>query len=110
MQLLFLDESGQLDRPGLFALAGLVVADREWAALRDAWQTTLRTHDWPLDREVKWHGIRQGTVPPEESPFFRSREDVYATGLMFLAERFHMWLERVDDVGVIVVDSRFREE
>ena len=42
--------------------------------------------------------------------FFRTPEDVYATGLMFLAERFHHLLDAVDDLGLIVVDSRFRED
>ena len=40
----------------------------------------------------------------------RTPEDVYATGLMFLAERFHRLLEAEDDLGLIVVDSRFRED
>ena len=42
--------------------------------------------------------------------FFRTDEDTYATGLMFLAERFQLLLEAADDVGMIVVDSRFRED
>ena len=42
--------------------------------------------------------------------FFASEEDTYATGLMFLAERFQHFLVAEDDVGLIVVDSRFREE
>ena len=91
------------------------------------------------DREVKWHGIRTGEVPPPladaviqtlaRAPvscyvtlldvelgttaapeFFRSEEDIYATGLMFLAERFQLLLEAADDVGMIVIDSRFRED
>jgi hypothetical protein len=45
-----------------------------------------------------------------EPDFFRTPEDVYATGLMFLAERFHRLLEAEDDLGLIVVDSRFRED
>ncbi len=142
MRLLFLDESGKLDQGGLIALGGVAVRDRDWPALRDRWQETLRKHRWPLDREVKWHGIRKGDVPPaladalfdalaaapftcyvavldlergpEEFPpethtFFRSPEDVYGTALMFLAERFHHLLQE-DDVGLIVVDSRFRED
>jgi hypothetical protein len=64
MRFLFLDESGRLDQGGLFALGGIVVRDREWPELRDLWQETLRTAGWPLDREVKWHGIRTGEVPP----------------------------------------------
>ena len=143
MHLLFLDESGKLDQGGLFALGGIVVRDLEWHELRDLWQETLRAHRWPLDREVKWHGIRKGEVPdaladavvaalarapftcyvavmdleggpaefpPDEHAYFRSPEDVYATALMFLAERFHHLLEEEDDVGMIVVDSRFRED
>jgi Protein of unknown function (DUF3800) len=119
------------------------VRDREWPTLRDLWLETLRSHRWPLDREVKWHAIRKGEVPPaladavfetlasapvtvyvavmdlergpaalppEAHAFFRSPEDVYATALMFLAERFHHLLAEEEDVGMIVVDSRFREE
>src|SRR5262249_9631224 len=64
MHLLFLDESGSLDAgKGLFALGGIVVSDSEWPTLRALWQETLSAHQWPLDREVKWHGIRKGEVP-----------------------------------------------
>jgi hypothetical protein len=119
------------------------VRDRDWPALKERWQETLRSHRWPLDREVKWHGIRTGEVPdaladavfaalaeapltayvavmdldagpdvfpPAEHAFFRSPEDVYGTALMFLAERYHHLLADEDDYGIIVVDSRFREE
>ena len=48
--------------------------------------------------------------PEREPDFFRTPEDVYATGLMFLAERFHHLLDAEDDLGLIVVDSRFRED
>jgi hypothetical protein len=48
--------------------------------------------------------------PPDEHAFFRSAEDVYATALMFLAERFQHLLADVDDRGLIVIDSRFREQ
>jgi Protein of unknown function (DUF3800) len=64
VHLLFLDESGRLDQGGLFALGGVAVRDADWAVLRAVWQGTLREHRWPLDREVKWHGIRKGEVPP----------------------------------------------
>lgn len=143
MHLLFLDESGQLDQGGLFALGGVAVRDSDWHALRDLWQETLATNGWPLDRELKWHGIRKGEVPPPladavfaalatapftcyvtlldlragpevfppaEHDYFRSPEDVYATGLMFLAERFHHLLAAEEDVGIIVVDNRHRED
>lgn len=139
MHLLFLDESGQLSQRRFFALGGVAVSDRHWQELRDAWHATLARHAWPIDREVKWHGIHTGEVPPAladaivetlgQSPlrcyvvlldiefgasaapeFFSTDEDTYATGLMFLAERFQLLLEAVDDVGIIVVDSRFRED
>jgi hypothetical protein len=139
MFLLFLDESGQLSERKLFALGGIALRDSDWHALRDLWQATLAAHGWPADREVKSHGIRTGEVPPaladavvsalahapltcyvtlldqelglEAAPeFFATEEDTYATGLMFLAERFQHLLVAEDDVGLIVVDSRFREE
>lgn len=139
MHLLFLDESGQLSERRFFALGGVAVLDRDWRTLRDQWQETLAEHGWPSDREVKWHGIRTGEVPPAladaivaaialspvrcyvalldiqlgltaEPGFFASDEDTYATGLMFLAERFQLLLQAADDVGMIVVDSRFRED
>jgi hypothetical protein len=137
--LLFLDESGQLSERRFFALGGVALRDRDWHTLRDLWQATLAEHTWPADREVKWHGIRTGAVPPAladaivaaiarspvrcyvtlldielgttvEPEFFASAEDTYATGLMFLAERFQFLLEASDDVGMIVVDSRFRDD
>ena len=139
MHLLFLDESGKIDQGGLFALGGIAVRDTDWPELRRVWQETLSAAGWPLDREIKWHGIRKGEVPPaladavfaalaaapftayvtlldlelgpeREPDFFRSPEDIYATGLMFLAERFHHLLDAEDDLGLIVVDSRFRED
>ncbi len=143
MHLLFLDESGQLDRGGLFALGGIAVRDADWPALRDGWQRALREAGWPLEREVKWHHVVKGTVPPAvadaafaalaaapvecfvcvmdldagptafppaEHAYFRSPEDVYATALMFLTERFHHLVAARDDVGAVVVDSRFRED
>ena len=139
MHLLFLDESGQPDKGNHFALGGIAVRDTDWPELKDVWHETLAAEPWPLDREVKWHGIRKGEVPPtladamfaalskapltayvtlldlelgheREPSFFATPEEVYSTGLMFLAERFHHLLEAADDVGMIVVDSRYREE
>jgi len=46
----------------------------------------------------------------EAPAFFERTEDTYATGLMFLAERFQLLLQAEDDVGMIIVDSRFRED
>jgi hypothetical protein len=142
VQLLFLDESGRLDQGGLFALGGIAIRDSEWQELKELWQSAVRVAGWPLDREVKWHGIRTGEVPPpladalfemlgrapfacyvavmdldrgpkefpiDEFAYFRSPEDVYATALMFLAERFEHRLDAEDERGLIVVDSRFRE-
>jgi hypothetical protein len=139
MHLLFLDESGRLEQDGLFGLGGIAVRDTEWHRLRDVWHDTLRSNGWPLDLELKWHGIRSGNVPPAlanaiiaalaQSPFtayvvlldlprgrdlfpeyFATPEDCYSTALMLLAERFHHLLAAEDDLGLIVVDSRFREE
>jgi hypothetical protein len=139
VHLLFIDESGQLDQGGFFALGGIAVRDSACVDLRQRWQETLTAHAWPLDKEVKWHGIRTGGVPPalgdalfamlaaapvtafvtlldqgagrESHPeHFGSAEDTYSTGLMFLAERFHKLLEAEDDLGLIVADSRFRED
>ena len=139
MHLLFLDESGQLAEKKFFALGGIALRDSDWPFLRELWQSTLAEHGWPADREVKWHGIRTGEVPPaladavvsalarapvtcyvtlleielglSEAPeFFAADEDTYATGLMFLAERFQHLLAAEDDLGMIIVDSRFRED
>ena len=139
MHLLFLDESGQLSEHRFFAIGGVALRDSDWHELRDLWQTTLAEHNWPVEKEVKWHGIRKGEVPPAladaivaalahaplrcyvtlldielgltaEPKFFSNDEETYSTGLMFLAERFQMLLEAEDDVGMIVVDSRFRED
>ena len=64
MHLLFLDESGQLAEKKFFALGGIALRDSDWPFLRELWQSTLAEHGWPADREVKWHGIRTGEVPP----------------------------------------------
>lgn len=139
MHFLFLDESGRLDQDGLFGLGGIAVRDSDWHELRDCWHETLRAYNWPLDLELKWHGIRKGQVPPAladaivktlaAAPFtayvalldiprgrelfpdyFERQEDCYSTALMLLAERFHHLLADADDLGAIVVDSRFRED
>ena len=139
MHLLFLDESGQLAERKFFALGGIALRDSDWPFLRDLWQATLAEHGWPAEREVKWHGIRTGEVPPpladaivaalarapikcyvalleielgvKDAPeFFSTDEDTYATGVMFLAERFQHLLAAENDLGLIVVDSRFRED
>ena len=129
MHLLFLDESGQLAEKKFFALGGIALRDSDWPFLRELWQSTLAEHGWPADREVKWHGIRTGEIPPaladavvsalarapvtcyvtlleielglSAAPeFFATDEDTYATGLMFLAERFQHLLAAEDDLGM----------
>ena len=134
MHLLFVDESGKPDER-TFAIGGVVVAAREWQVLQQRWDVALKEHSWPHDKEIKWHGIRTGEVPPAladavfaaiaGSPiacyvvllrplagkksypdFFESDEDTYATGLMFLAERYQRFLSREDSYGVMVLDSR----
>ena len=125
MHLLFLDESGQLAERKFFALGGIALRDSDWPVLRDLWLATLAGHGWPAEREVKWHGIRKGEVPPALADalirdagtgaihgyvslldmssasarrlVLRAREDTYATGLMFLAERFQLLLQSEDD-------------
>ncbi len=64
MRLLFLDESGQLAERRFFALGGVAVRDTDWhAAARplagDAARARLAAR-----KEIKWHGIRTGEVPP----------------------------------------------
>ena len=56
------------------------------------------------------HAPRHRPGLSDAPDFFAGDEDTYATGLMFLAERFELFLEAAADVGMIVVDSRFREE
>ena len=134
MYILFLDESG---KPGdrAFAVGGVTVAADRWAELRQLWESALKTHRWPIDRETKWHGIRTGEVPPaladdlftavcgapvvcfvvvlrplagrkQHDALFATDEDTYATALTFLAERFQRFLADRDSHGVMVIDSR----
>ena len=142
MHLLFLDESGKIDQGGLFALGGIAVRDTDWPELRRLWQRHSPRAGWPLDREVKWHGIRKGEVPPaladavfetlatapftayvtlldlERGPrapagradYFRSPEDVYATGADVPRRALPPPARRRGRLGLIVVDSRFRED
>jgi hypothetical protein len=62
MYLLFLDESG---KPGdkAFALGGIAIRADQWPRLDELWETAFEAHDWPPDREAKWHGVRTGEVP-----------------------------------------------
>lgn len=138
MHLLFLDESGRIGHDDCFALGGVAVAEDDWPELRDRWNAVLAEHAWPADREVKWHGIRTGAVPPaladavvamlsrapvtayvvlldlsaaDQVPeFLGSPEQTYGTALMFVTERFHHLLDAEDDRGLIVADSRHHED
>jgi hypothetical protein len=137
VHLLFLDESGKPDG-AMFALGGAAVRADEWGALRQRWEHARSEHDWPPDKEIKWHGTKTGEVPPaladavyaelaaaplacfvtilrplagrqEHPELFASDDDTYATALTFIAERFQRFLSRGDSYGVIVLDSRLRE-
>ncbi len=138
MRLLFLDESGRIGQDWLFALGGVTVRESEWHDLRAHWLAPLEAHGWDAANEVKWHGIRSGYVPPEladavvdalaRAPvrayvtlldleagaglpeFFGTPELTYGTALMFVSERFHHLLEAEDELGLIVADSRHRED
>jgi Protein of unknown function (DUF3800) len=137
MHFLFLDESGKPDDKA-FAIGGAAIRAEDWGVVRDRWHACLADHDWPQDKEVKWHLIRTGLIPPvladalfavlAKSPilcsvvvlrplagrqarprFFTDNDETYATGLMFLAERFQRFLSREDGYGAIVLDSRRSE-
>ncbi len=138
MRLMFLDESGRIGEDSVFALGGVTARAEDWHELRDCWLAPLREHGWPLDREVKWHTIRTGTVPPaladavvralarapftayvtlldldagaELPEFFGTAEQTYGTALTFVSERFHHLLEAEDELGMIFSDSRHRED
>ena len=136
MHILFLDESGNPDAK-VFAVGGIAVRADRWRELRDRWDGALAAHSWPDDREIKWHGIQTGEVPPAladsifdavagapiscyvsylrplagrktHEQLFRDEEATYRTALTFLAERFERMLAREDSYGVIVLDSRER--
>jgi len=122
----------------MFAVGGVAVRADEWEPLRQRWNSALRDHGWPVDKEVKWHGATTGEVPPAladavytelaaasltcfvtilrplagrqaHPQLFASADDTYATALTFLAERFQRFLSRQDSHGVIILDSRRRE-
>lgn len=64
MYLLFLDESGKPSDKS-FALGGIAVRADRWHELRDGWQAAFKRCNWPPDKEAKWHGIKNGEVPPD---------------------------------------------
>ena len=64
MHLLFLDESGSLDgNKGLFRARRRGRQRQRVAGIAPVVARRSAGHKWPLDREVKWHGIRKGEVP-----------------------------------------------
>jgi hypothetical protein len=134
VHLLFVDESGKpSDRD--FAIGGVAIHGTRWHELRSGWSQVLSEHGWPDDREIKWHGIQTGEVPPaladalfaalaaapvtcfvvvlrtlaarkEFRELVGSDEQTYTTALKFLVERFQRWLSRHDGHGAVVLDSR----
>lgn len=134
MHLLFVDESGKPSE-SVFAMGGVAIDGDRWQALRDTWHETLSRVGWPEGREIKWHGIQTGEVPPAlADALFRALaaapitcfvvvlrpvagrrvapelvstdEMTYSTALKFLIERYERWLSRNNDFGAVVVDSR----
>src|ERR1700723_2667761 len=124
MYLLFVDESGKPDER-TFAVGGVAVRADEWHMLCAHWLSALQAHSWPADKEVEWHGTRTGEVPPaladavfdalvaapitcftvvlrplaarqRRPDLFATDDDVYANGLMYLAERYQRFLARQD--------------
>jgi hypothetical protein len=129
--LLFLDEAGTpAERE--FILGGVAVDGRRWHQLRSRWVAATSAHRRPARAEVKWVNLnrtgklanrladvlvqcgvtafivelrtREGrTAAPA---LFASPDDVYATALMFIAERFQRFLAHHDDYGAIILDQR----
>lgn len=136
MYLLFLDESGTPD-DGLFAVGGVSIRADRWHAIRERWNDCLTEVGWPVEKELKWSGTRDGGVPPGVADaayaclaeqevecfvtmlwpdiagyeeYFADDETTYTTALTFLAERFNRSLAHHDSFGAVVLDSRRSEE
>jgi hypothetical protein len=136
MHLLFLDEAGT---PGgdEFVLGGIAVSASRWHRLRSRWGELAWEDGRSPDVEVKWSRMQARNVEPayrlaalvieasataftvemraqagrKVAPdLFRTAEDIYASALMFLAERFQLFLAREDSYGVIVIDHRNGEQ
>lgn len=131
MYLLFLDEAGSPGDPD-FVLGGVAVEASRWHQLRDAWFAVAGAQGRPIEAEVKWFKLKrsgqlatrladvlvecgvtsfvvvlrtdEGGVATES--LFASPNDVYATALMFIAERFQRFLAHNDDHGAIILDQR----
>ena len=132
MHLLFVDESGTPDKS--FGVGGIAVRAADWPILREAWTAALARHEWPHDREIKWHAMTTGLVPPalaedvvatlasapitclciyikigakqRRPDLFADPNDAYSEALMWLAERYQKLLEHEDSHGVVVLDQR----
>lgn len=131
MYLLFLDEAGSPGEPE-FILGGVAVDAGRWHQLRDRWVAVAGAHGRPADAEVKWFKLkRSGQLAGQladvlvesgvtsfavelhttqgravAGDLFASPNDIYATALMFIAERFQRFLEHQQDYGAIIVDQR----
>lgn len=131
MYLLFLDEAGSPEERE-FVLGGVAVDASRWHQLRDRWAAVAGAQGRPADAEVKWFKLkrsgqlagrladvlvqcdvtsfvvelrtREGRAVAES--LFASPDDIYATALMFIAERFQRFLAQREDHGVIILDER----
>lgn len=131
VHLLFLDEAGTpVERE--FVLGGVAVDASRWHELRSRWGAVASARGRPAEAEVKWVNLshtgqlanqladvlvesgvtafvvelqtREGRTAAEA--LFASPDDVYATALMFIAERFQRFLVQRDDYGAIILDHR----
>lgn len=131
MYLLFLDEAGN-PREREFVLGGVAIEDRGWHQLRDRWTAVAAAHGRPLEAEVKWFKLKRSgdlagrladvlvecgatsfvvVLRPAEgrdaaASLFATPDDVYATALTFIAERFQRFLAQQDAYGAIILDQR----
>lgn len=131
VHLLFLDEAGTPGQP-LFVLGGVAILADRWPKLRARWRELAGAGGRPPEAEVKWTNVKrnghlasrladvlvecgataflvelrteEGLIAAPE--LFASPEDVYATALMFVAERFQRFLAHHDDYGAIILDQR----
>jgi Protein of unknown function (DUF3800) len=129
--LLFLDESGVAGGTD-FVLGGVAIAGDRWYELRRRWNDTRGLGGEYPESEIKWSRVKRSSelihrladllidcdatafavhLRPHEArkaepELFKSGEHTYATGLMFLAERFQYFLAAKDDYGAIVIDHR----
>ena len=131
MYLLFLDEAGAPEDRD-FVLGGVAVHASQWHHLRERWIAVAGADGRPVEAEVKWFNLKrtgqlaglladvlvesgvssfvvvlrtkEGRAAAES--LFASPDDVYATALMFVAERFQRFLAHHQDYGAIILDER----